>query len=193
MTKYKPSLMSALIAGDKREANIILRDFKTHGGATNYTALLSIPTAHRLPMLAKTNYREVLGVVTAGITMAIESMNLNRPMNSLQVVDLSDTILESAEEDNLSLEDVMLFLQGLVRGNYGPLYESMDIPKFMEKFEVYREERYKSLCDIRYEQEQQHKAAPVNPFFVSESTGDKEKGLHRDAMKDYLKHTEPPK
>ena len=171
--------------------NIALRDFKTHGGNANYPALLSVPSAQRLPALAKTNYREVLGIVTAGITMAIESMNLNRPMNSLQVVDLAEVILETSEEDNLSLEDVMLFMQGLVRGTYGPLYESMDIPKFMEKFEVYREERHKQLLRIKEEQDAQYRAAPVNKLFIQEPTGEKEKEAHHAAMVEYLKKSEP--
>jgi hypothetical protein len=51
----------------------------------------------------------------------------------------------------------MLFLQKLTRGEYGTMYESMDIPKFMEKFELYREERFQSMQNIREEQAANHR------------------------------------
>lgn len=88
-------------------------------------------------------------LVAIGLQMAFESMNLSRPMNPGQIFDLAGEILDSANEDQLSLQDVMLFLQGIIRGKYGPLYESMDIPKFMEKFEVYRQVRHVEFIRIK--------------------------------------------
>ena len=120
-------------------------------------------------------------IVTAGLTMALESMNLSRPMNEAQVMDLSMMIIETAAEDNLALEDVILFLQNLVRGQYGALYESMDIPKFMEKFELYRQDRHESFMRIREEQHSQHKALPVNDRY-SEMFPDLEIDKHRQAV-----------
>lgn len=78
-------------------------------------------------------------------------------MNAAQIEELTYTVIETSEEDNLSLEDVVLFLQRLVRGEYGANYESMDITKFMEKFEVYREDRYQSIRNLRDEETASHR------------------------------------
>jgi len=100
--------------------------------------------------MAENDYEGTLGVVTAGVTLAMENLNLKYPMNALQILDLADAIIDTAAEDNLSLEDLMLFLQQLTRGKYNPLYESMDVPKFMEKFEIYREVRHKEMVELRW-------------------------------------------
>lgn len=57
----------------------------------------------------------------------------------------------------------------------------------MKKFEIYWEELYRQLKNIRYEQEQQHRAAPVNRHFIQEDTGEKEKELHHKAMVEYMR------
>ena len=64
-------------------------------------------------------------------------------MRPEQIIDLTDAIIESAGEDQLAIEDLLLFLQGLLGGKYGRMYESMDMPKFFEFFEQYREQRHK--------------------------------------------------
>ena len=127
--------------------NLILRQYKEPNGAIMYNSLLSIPANERIPELAKKDLSKIVGVITAGLTIAFESMNLKRAMNAIQILDLAEAIVDTSHEDNLSMEDLMIFLQTLVRGEYGPIYESMDIPKFMEKFEVYREKRHLALIN----------------------------------------------
>lgn len=72
----------------------------------------------------------------------------------------------------------------MTRGEYGKLYESMDVPKFMEMFEIYRQERFQEIINIREEQAAQHKAIPVNDRIID--LFNTEKGKHREALKDYL-------
>jgi hypothetical protein len=151
----KMPLTDALLKYNRTEVNNALQPFK-NGSEYNYPALLKIQ--ERLPQMAKRNFSETLAMVVIAISKAVEAMNLARPMNSDQIVELAETVLDSSTEDFLALEDVVLFLQGLVRGKYGPLYESMDIPKFMEKFEQYREARYQALQNIRHEQHSNYKA-----------------------------------
>lgn len=134
-----------------------MRQFKTEYGNINYPAVLSIPLTERLPEMAKKDFEGTLALVTVGLTGAFEGMNLKRPMNANQIIDLAETIVDSANEDYLSFEDVMLFLQKLIRGEYGSNYDSMDIPKFMLSFEEYREKRYKELKKIREEDHIQNK------------------------------------
>lgn len=168
MKAYKPNLKNALEQGNKQEINIILKSFKNENGSVNFPALLQIPSTERLFSLAKKDYKKAASFVIVGITLAMETMNLNRPMSPNQIIDLVDAILESCEEDNLALEDLMLFLQKLTRGDFGVLYESMDIPKFMEKFEIYREQRFQSLNSIREEEHAQNSGLGDNNRTVAE-------------------------
>lgn len=108
--------------------------------------------------MSKNDYQGTLDLVVAGVALAMESMNLKRPMTAEQINDLAEEIVDTANEDNLGLEDLMLFMQGLTRGKYGELYESMDIPKFMEKFELYRQDRHTERLRIRENEHLQYKS-----------------------------------
>ena len=152
------SLINAMETGNRQQISTILRDYKTSHGVVKYDKVLAIPTNERIPALAQKDFGKMITVISAALTLAFEGMNLKRGMNALQVVDLAEAIIDTAGEDNLAMEDLMLFLQKLVRGEYGAMYESMDIPKFMTAFEEYRETRWQSLNNIRYEQAAQHKA-----------------------------------
>lgn len=135
--------------GNKQELNLILKDFKAENGSPNFPALFAIPTDNRLPELAKNDPQGTFVLVTAGLTLAIENMNLKRGLNASQIADLTEEIIDTSADDKLALEDLMLFLQGLTRGRYGELYESMDIPKFMNLFGKYRDERWEEGIKIR--------------------------------------------
>lgn len=180
-----PSLTDAILKADKSEITTVLNLYKTENGGFNFPALLSISQSARLPVLAKSDPIGTRNVIVCGLTMAIESMNLARQMNESQIVDLAYAIIDASKEDFLSLEDVMLFLQGLTRGKYGPLYESMDIPKFMEKFEIYRQERHVEYENIKYEQHVNFKS--LGPRDRESDNQDREKELHRSALGDHLK------
>lgn len=173
------------MAKDKRAINEMIRALKTDNGVINYKKLLSVPVPERLPAMYKKNPRQTAGMIVAALTIAFEQMNLSRPMNEDQILDLADAIIDTSGEDFLSIEDLMLFLQGLTRGQYGALYESMDVAKFMEKFEVYRQTRHEAYQNIRDEQHVQFKSAG-DPTRASDDT-DRERELHRSALGDYLK------
>lgn len=141
--------------GNKQEINKILREYKLQNGSPNFLKLFTIPAGERLPAMAKNDFEGTLDIVLAGVTLAIESMNLKRGLNASQINDLAEEILDSSHEDNLSLEDLILFMQRLVRGQYGELYESMDIPKFMTLFGKYRDERWEEGIkqrDLKHEE-----------------------------------------
>lgn len=144
-------------AGDKQGISIILRDYKTSQGIIKYDKVLTIPLNDRIPKLAEKDFGKTITVISAALTLAFEGMNLKRGMTAAQTVDLAEAIIDTAGEDNLALEDLMLFLQKLVRGEYGAMYESMDIPKFMTEFEKYRETRWQELNAIRYNTAAQQK------------------------------------
>ncbi len=145
------NLIAAVQQGKKNEISKNLRQYKTQEGLVKYDAVLSIPRTERIPQLAAKDFDGVSMAITVALTLALEGMNLKRGMNAIQIVDLAEMIIDSAGEDDLAFEDLMLFLQKLVRGQYGTNYESMDLPKFMEKFEIYREQRHQELFRLIYE------------------------------------------
>lgn len=134
---------------DSREVATILRQYKGTGGVIVFEKVFDIPKSARMPALAEKDFTGTVTLVTAAVTMALENINLKRPLNAIQILDLSEAIIDSSGEDNLSFEDLMLFLQGLVRGKYPISYESLDIPRFMKAFDIYREERWQEGVKLR--------------------------------------------
>lgn len=143
--------------GNKQQISLILRGYKTPNGVIKFDKVLAIPTVERIPVLAQNDFTKTVTIISAALTLAFESLNLKRPMTGSQSVDLAEDIIETSNEDNLALEDLMLFLQKFVRGEYGANYESMDRSKFMIAFENYRELRHQQLHSIKYEQAAQYK------------------------------------
>lgn len=180
------SMLNALEVGDKLELNMALKSYKLQNGAVNYQAVLSIPREERIPALLQLQgYKKVHKVILAGIQLAMESMNLSNSLTATQVFDLSDMLIDSSSEDNLAVQDVVLFLQKLTRGEMGKLYNQMDVPKFMELFEVYREERFQELVKIREEQDAQYKSTG-DPTRWTDTQNKEEERSMGNAMKEYM-------
>lgn len=162
-------------AGQKQEVNLILRQFKNESGVVNYNALLSIPKNGRIPQMASANFHRVNLLIIAALKSAFESINFKKYPNEFQIMDLSEAIIDTANEDNLAFEDLMLFLQKLVRGEYDITYDGIDVAKFLKVFEVYRQERWEELNRIR---EEQHIHLKV--------TGDTGKSTQRDELSEHF-------
>jgi len=143
--------------GKHQEVNLILKQFKDEVGLVKFENVLSIPKEERIPALAKKDFMRTNMLVIGALTMAFKSLNLKNGLNEFQILDLSETIIDSSNEDNLSFEDLMLFLQKLTRGEYD-VGESMNIPKFMKTFEIYRQKRWEELNRIREERHCQYKS-----------------------------------
>ena len=69
----------------------------------------------------------------------------------------------------------------------GPIYQSLDIPRFMELFEVHREERHQEL--VRYREEEHLQLKCKGDTERISDNQDREKELSRGAMADYLRQT----
>lgn len=144
--------------GDNQQVNRILKQFKYENGLVNYESVFRIPTVQRIPELAKQDFQQMLMLIIGAVTMAMKSLNLKTGLNEFQILDLSEAIIDTAHEDNLAFEDLMLFLQKLTRGEYEIGAETMNIPKFMKLFELYRQQRYEELQRIKMEIHSQYKS-----------------------------------
>jgi len=163
----------------------LLAPFKDKGNPVPLKVIQQIRREDRLPALAKKYGEAIVGaVLSKAIQKALSNFNLRVGMTAEQVVDLAYMLIESAEEDQLALEDILLFLDGLVKNKYGKVYDRMDIPTFFELLEKYREERHKAYMDFKEEIESQHKAMGDSNR-TSELLDQTEKNKHRTAMNVY--------
>lgn len=119
----------------------------------------SIPLKSRLPgLVAQYGRPRMSAIITVALTDCFEKMNVKSSMNGGQIVELSEMLIDSSREDFFAIEDLMLFLQGMLRGDYGTLYNRMDIPTFFEMFEKYRQRRHEAYIHAEEEQHAQRKA-----------------------------------
>lgn len=174
-------------SGDKQAVNQHLALFKERG-VVQFDKVLSIPNDERIPALIQQpeGRLRVSTALSASIMSAFGNLNLRIGMNEDQVCDLAEEIIDESSQDNLGLEDVLLFLKDLITGKAGKIYDRMDIQIFFELFENYRQDRHTSLQNIRYEQDQQHKALPVNDR-LSDLFQEDERSIMHNAMNQHLK------
>jgi hypothetical protein len=152
-------LTNALERGDKLEMNVALRPYKMPNGAVNFNQVLRVPSTDRIHgLISSGGYERVHRMLSGAIQVSLESMNINKTLTANQVVDLVDALIDSSREDNLAVEDIVLFLQKLVRGEAGKLFNSIDIPRFMEYFEDYRQQRHTEYLRAKEELHAQYKA-----------------------------------
>lgn len=185
MNPLTKRIISALDKGDKLGMNMLLRIYKHETGTVNYIEVMKIPVADRLYGLAKRDFERTHKIVGAAITLALESLNLKQSLTATQIIDLVDVILESSLEDNLAFEDVLLFLQKLVRGEAGKLFNSIDIPTFMKMFEDYRQERYKELIKYRENKHEDYKDLGRGSLPNKSLKADEDAGIILDLMQTY--------
>lgn len=150
---------------DKVGINIELRKFKNPNNSVNFPALFDIPVDNRITAMAKNNLGETIKLLSVALTLSFETMNLARPMQAFQILDLAEMIVDEAESDRLSIEDILIFCQKLSRGEYNNFYEGMDIPKFMSFFNQYRDERWQAGIDLRDARVQEHKRLGDDNFY----------------------------
>lgn len=154
---------------DKVAVNMELRKYKTPDGGINYPAIFNIPISDRIPAMAERDLGGTINLVAVALKLAMESMNLKRPMTNSQIIDLAEAVVDGAGEgDKISMEDLMLFLQKLTRGEYPDLYEGIDHPKFFSRFNVFRDERWEAGKKIKEDKDLEFKS--LGPTRQIEST-----------------------
>lgn len=185
----KPLLLNVLVEGNKFAISGELARYRERG-MISYRKILEIPLWERIPALLEfPGNRPVIGTaLVASLKSAFSQINLSAPMNEEQIVELAAALMESASEDNLGLEDILLFLQDLLMGKMGTLFNRMDSPTFFESFEIYRQRRHVEMRNIRDEEAAQFRALPINDRFVYDSVQE-EKDKTRKAIASYF----PPK
>jgi hypothetical protein len=157
--------------------------WKEKGNAMPMRVIENIPVKDRLPGLVQTyGVDKVSAILAKAIQKTLSNFNLRVCMNADQVLELSLQLIDSANEDQLAFEDIMLFLDGMVKYNYGKVYDRMDMPTFFEMLEQYRNERHQEYMRFKDEQNSQYKAFGDS----NRMSTDLDKDSMRDAMKTYM-------
>jgi hypothetical protein len=155
-------------------------------GEPNFTELMKIPVSDRLPGLAeKLGVAELGKVLMAEITKFQLCYNVIRPMNLDQIAQCAFALIQTSEEDYLSLEDVIIFFEGAKQGKYGKIFDRLDQQIIFEMFELYRQQRHENLLRIKDEMSSQHKALPINDKLsdMFESEKDKMKSANIEYLR----------
>jgi hypothetical protein len=160
--------------------------YKDKGNPMPLAIIENIPVSSRLPALAVSyGTDKIAAVVAKAITKTLSNFNLRVGMNAEQVLELAYQLIDSSAEDQLAFEDIMLFLDGMIKSKYGKVYDRMDMPTFFEMLEVYREQRHKAYIQKRDEDHAQLKGSGDS----NRMSLDTEKESFREAMKGYMKES----
>ncbi len=144
-------------AGNNRQLALILKQYKDKSGEVNFPAVFSVPTDQRLPAIIASDFMKATALVVAALSLAFEKLNFKKKTEFGKLInDIADEIIDTADEDNISMEDLLLFLQGMVRGKYGEITE-MSVARFMKLFEGYRQIRHESILLLRENEHLQYK------------------------------------
>lgn len=186
-TSSKKNCLSVLESGDRMQVSLYISDFKERG-VVMFNQVLAVPSSDRIPQLATTKEGKtrLLIAISASLKSALKNINLRVGLNEDQIITLAEQIINTSFEDNLGLEDVLLFLEGLITGAYGKIYDRLDSPTFFELFEVYRQQRHEALMNFRYEKQVNHRS--LGPAERTSEDTATEREAHRIALGEHLKH-----
>lgn len=136
-------------------ASLALQQYSTANGA-NFEALLSIPLSERIPALVseyglKRMHRLIklmLNEFCYSIALP-KSKKLTETKNSVIACDL----ILVADEDQLSMEDLIVFFELTKNGKYGKFKSLLTHCFIMQKLEEFRQERYARYLQIKEKKE----------------------------------------
>lgn len=129
------------------------------GDMVKFDKLLSISLYDRIPNLTHVyGVEKIHAIVTALLKGFCDSYNVIRPMNSDQIVSCAYDMVMTSQDDQLSIEDYVIFFKGAKEGKYGKILDRMDQQTIFEMLEQYRQQRHEATLNIRDEQHVNFKA-----------------------------------
>lgn len=172
--------------GQNREIAIILKQYRTPQGLIKYENIFAVPNEERIKELVKRDFMQATAIVVVALTLAFEKMSFKKKIDGVLINNIADEIVDTAEQDNLSIPDLMLFLQNLIRGEYGNV-EELSVSRFMNLFRQYRDKRWEEWFLFKENEHLQYKSIgdssrsiPTNP--LTEHFGNLGNSLHELKM-----------
>lgn len=166
--------MTAILKSNQDRVFEIMQTY-THRGMVKFDEVLQISLYARVPNLTHVyGFKNIHKLMGAMLTAFNESLNLIRPMTADQIFECSRDLVMTSEEDQLAIEDYVLFFKGAKEGKYGRILDRMDHQTIFSMFEEYRQERHRQMIRIKDEKHQALKGTGTtertnNPDPISES------------------------
>jgi hypothetical protein len=145
-------------AAKPAQINAMLEAYKERG-VVSFEKVVAIPMDQRIPALVNSPESRLRVSVALSAAMASAFQHIKTvKLTADQMVEIAEGIIDSSYEDKLAIEDVLLFLKELLLGKYGKISGGMDMPGFFDTFEEYRNERYRTIKRIEWEQHLSYKS-----------------------------------
>jgi hypothetical protein len=136
-------------------ANLALQQYSTANGA-NFEALLSIPLSERIPgLISEYGLKRMHRLIKTVLTEFCLSVALpkSKKLTEIKISVLACDLILSADEDQLSMEDLIIFFELTKNGKYGKFKGLVTHFGIMEKLEQFRQERYETYVRIKEQKE----------------------------------------
>lgn len=141
--------------------------------APHFKALLSIPARERIPSLVEEygmkRMHRLVKMVLQEFCLALRMPRSSKLTETKIAVCACDLIL-AAEEDHMSLEDLIIFFELARKGYWGAFRSVLTHYEIMEKLERFRQQRYEVLMEEKARLLAEQKAAEAQERIASQPT-----------------------
>lgn len=136
-------------------ATLALQQYSTANGA-NFEALLSIPLSERIPgLINEYGLKRMHRLIKMVLTEFCYSIALpkSKKLTETKISVAACDLILAADEDQLSMEDLIVFFELAKSGKYGKFKGLVTHYGIMEKLEQFRQERYETYARIKEQKE----------------------------------------
>ena len=141
-------------------ANLVMQQYERQG-AVQFDLLFSVPQTERIPALtAEYGIKRMYKLIVTLLREFCISIPLpkTKKLNDTRISVCACDLMISADEENLSMEDIILFFERTKRGQYGAIKKFLTHQLIKQKLEMYLKERDEALLSIRAQKEIEMKA-----------------------------------
>jgi hypothetical protein len=155
-----------------RLAYLTLQNFGA-GDEPDFAGLLAIPLSNRIPALIREygmkRMHQMIRLILKEFCYSSSQPKAKKLTDTRIAVCACDLML-AAHEDQLSLEDLIVFFERAKAGKQGNFKKPLTHYSIMEQLEEFRQKRHEVLLQIRRKQEEEHKAFGAAERTCSEPT-----------------------
>ena len=138
-------------------ASLALQQYSTFDGP-NFEALLSIPLSERIPGLINEyglkRMHRLIKTILNEFCIAI-ALPKSKKLTETKTSVLACELILVADEDQLSMEDLIVFFELTKQGKYGKFKGLLTHYAMMEKLEQFRQERHETYIRIKEQKEEE--------------------------------------
>jgi len=136
-------------------ASLALQQYSTANGA-NFETLLSIPLSERIPgLINEYGLKRMHRLIKTILNEFCYSIALpkSKKLTETKISVIACDLILAADEDQLSMEDLIVFFELTKQGKYGKFKDLLTHYAIIEKLEQFRQERYETYVRIKDKKE----------------------------------------